>query len=238
MGFRFAYHNTIQMRLCGLHSWHHSMIIRGKAGAGESMKTPRQIIKSSEVMSGPFVSASSSRSTLARPATQLPLRGAACDLRSGSGLTANRKNLPNASELYPASDVSSCSPRPALCNRPLLALPGHFRDEGDCARVPDAAPTGKTLEAVKERLCFYAFYFCSQQKLCISNPRIFSQVHAVHRRLTGIGAEVRVTSCKASARGGFSRVRLRAGNGSAFYDAPDLVVKILRIGCCMRTLAD
>jgi hypothetical protein len=35
------------------------------------------------------------------------------DLRSGSGLTANRKNLPNASELYPAFDVSSCSPQPA-----------------------------------------------------------------------------------------------------------------------------
>src|ERR1700683_4788137 len=68
---------------------------------------------------------------------ELPLRGAACDLRSGSGLTANRKNLPNASELYLAFDVSSRSPRPALCYRPLLALPGHLRDEGDCARVPE-----------------------------------------------------------------------------------------------------
>ncbi|MGC2552347.1 MAG: hypothetical protein WA437_18950, partial [Candidatus Sulfotelmatobacter sp.] len=48
------------------------------------------------------------------------------DLRSGSGLTANRKNLPNASELYPAFDVSSCSPQPALCYRPLLALPFIF----------------------------------------------------------------------------------------------------------------
>ena len=85
------------------------------------------------------------------------LAGAACDLRSGSGLTANRKNLPNASELYPAFDVSSCSSQPALCNRPLLALPVRFREEGDCARVPDAAPTGKTLEAVKERVCFYSF---------------------------------------------------------------------------------
>jgi len=77
--------------------------------------------------------------------SQLPLRATARDLRSGSGLTANRKNLPNASELYPAFDVSSCSPRPALCYRPLLALPLHFREDGDCARVPDAAPTGKTL---------------------------------------------------------------------------------------------
>jgi hypothetical protein len=65
--------------------------------------------------------------------SQLPLRGATRDLRSGSGLTANRKNLPNASELYPAFDVSSCSPRPALCYRPLLALPAHFHEEGDYA---------------------------------------------------------------------------------------------------------
>jgi hypothetical protein len=55
----------------------------------------------------------------------LPLRGAARDLRSGSGLTANRKNLPNASELYPAFDFTSRSPRPALCYRPSLAL-SHF----------------------------------------------------------------------------------------------------------------
>jgi hypothetical protein len=37
----------------------------------------------------------------------LPLRGAARDLRLGSGLTANRINLPYASELYPAFDIVS-----------------------------------------------------------------------------------------------------------------------------------
>jgi len=37
----------------------------------------------------------------------LPLRGAARDLRLGSGLTANRINLPYASELYPAFNISS-----------------------------------------------------------------------------------------------------------------------------------
>ncbi|MGA8428748.1 MAG: hypothetical protein WB729_02925, partial [Candidatus Sulfotelmatobacter sp.] len=52
----------------------------------------------------------------------LPLRVVARDLRSGSGLTANRINLPYASELYPAFNISSCSPRPALCYRPLLAF--------------------------------------------------------------------------------------------------------------------
>jgi hypothetical protein len=58
--------------------------------------------------------------------SQLPLRDAARDLRSGSGLTANRKNLPNASELYLAFDWASRSSRPALCYRPLLAFPPHF----------------------------------------------------------------------------------------------------------------
>jgi hypothetical protein len=64
----------------------------------------------------------------------LPLRGAARDLHSGSGLTANRINLPNASELYLAFDWVSRSPRPALGYRPLLALPASlFSVEGDFA---------------------------------------------------------------------------------------------------------
>src|ERR1700674_1558938 len=80
-------------------------------------------IESPEVMLSPFVSASSSRldphSTCARC---FPCGDAARDLRSGSGLTANRINLPNASELYPAFDFASRSPRPALSYRPLLTL--------------------------------------------------------------------------------------------------------------------
>ena len=89
--------------------------------------------KSSEVMLGPFVSASSSLLDPCLTCYRSFPFGMPRDLRSGSGLTANRKNLPNASELYPAFDVSSCSPRPALCYRPLLALPVHFHEEGDCA---------------------------------------------------------------------------------------------------------
>jgi len=54
------------------------------------------------------------------------LRGAARDLCSGSGLTANRTNLLNASELHVAFNWVSRSPRPALCYRPLLAFPSHF----------------------------------------------------------------------------------------------------------------
>ena len=74
-------------------------------------------------MLGPFVLASSSRldprSTCSRC---FPCGDAARDLRSGSGLTANRINLPNASELYPAFDFASRSPRPALSYRPSLTL--------------------------------------------------------------------------------------------------------------------
>jgi hypothetical protein len=89
--------------------------------------------KSSEVVLGPFVSASSSLLDPYLTCYAASLAGCRVRSRSGSGLTANRKNLPNASELYPAFDVSSCSPRPALCYRPLLALPSHFHEEGDCA---------------------------------------------------------------------------------------------------------
>src|SRR5271168_2198288 len=60
--------------------------------------------------------------TLARPASLLPLRATARDLRLGSGLTANRINLPYASELYLAPTFLLRSPRPALCYRPLLTL--------------------------------------------------------------------------------------------------------------------
>jgi hypothetical protein len=59
-------------------------------------------------MWGPFVSASSSRLTLARPAfSRFPCGDAPRDLRLGSGLTANRINLPYASELYLAFNRSS-----------------------------------------------------------------------------------------------------------------------------------
>jgi hypothetical protein len=80
---------------------------------------------------------------------------ASCDHCSGSGLTANRKNQPNASGLYPAFNISSCSTRPALCYRPLLTLaPSPCGLECDFAWAPDAAPTGQTSEVVKERVCF------------------------------------------------------------------------------------
>src|ERR1700730_6203502 len=80
------------------------------------------------------------------------------DHGSGSGPTANRINQLNASGLYPASDKSSCSPQPALCYRPSLALsPSFCNAESDFALAADAAPSGKTSEAVKERVLFTPF---------------------------------------------------------------------------------
>ena len=74
--------------------------------------------------------------TLADLLSLLPLRGAARDLNSGSGLTANRINLPYASELYPASDLVFLVPldqRFAIdpCLPSLVALRKAF--EGDFA---------------------------------------------------------------------------------------------------------
>jgi hypothetical protein len=103
---------------------------------------------------------------------------------SGSGLTANRINQPNASGLYPAFNNSSCSPRPALCYRPLRTLPQSSCDgKGDLVRAPDAAPTGKTSEAVKERVWFYSSYSRSQQKSCACKLFIFNRMQAVHRHM-------------------------------------------------------
>jgi hypothetical protein len=60
----------------------------------------------------------------------LPLRGAARDLRLGSGLTANRKNLPYASELYPAFNISSrFSSTSALLIDPCLPSFSTLRSE-------------------------------------------------------------------------------------------------------------
>src|SRR5690242_17149262 len=88
------------------------------------------------------------------------------------------------SGLYPAFDDVFCSPRPALCYRALLTLrrsscktlaPDQLvaqssyasllrSAEGDLAWPPDAAPTGKTSETVKEQLCFTPFIFWVNRK--------------------------------------------------------------------------
>ncbi|HEY1401158.1 MAG TPA: hypothetical protein VF953_06190, partial [Terriglobales bacterium] len=49
--------------------------------------------------------------------------------------------------------------------------------------APDAAPTGKTSERVKERLCLYSFYFLRQSNLWGYKFLQINGVQAVHRRV-------------------------------------------------------
>jgi hypothetical protein len=55
--------------------------------------------------------------------------------------------------------------------------------KGDLARAPDAAPNGKTSEAVKERLSFYTFGSGSQWKCPNYIYLQFNRVQRVHRRV-------------------------------------------------------
>jgi hypothetical protein len=48
-------------------------------------------------------------------------------------------------------------------------------------RAPDAAPTGKTSERVKERLWFYSFYFFRQSFSAPFNLFRFNRVQPVHK---------------------------------------------------------
>ena len=102
------------------------IVVRSTDSGIGSLAAPRNK-ESSEVVLGPFVSASSSRLDPCLTCYRcFPCGAAARDLHSGSGLTANRINLPNASELYPAFNWVSRSPRPALSYRPSLALRPRF----------------------------------------------------------------------------------------------------------------
>jgi len=158
-----------------------------------------------------FVSASSSRfRPLLTSLRKLPCGFAFRRSCSGSGLTANRINQSNASGLYPAFDRGSCSSRPALSYRPLLTLadlPRGYRC--DPARAPDAAPTGKTSERVKERLCFYSFHFFRQSNLRFCNLPFIKRVQPAHRRVS----QELCNRCEACANLQYSR---------GFFAAPPL----------------
>src|SRR5205823_3654532 len=58
------------------------------------------------------------------------------------------------------------------------------------AGVPDATPTGKTSEIVKERVCFYSFCFYSQTKTALFILFEISRVQLVHKGLTRFGAVI------------------------------------------------
>jgi hypothetical protein len=138
---------------------------------------------------GPFVSASSSLLTLADLLSLLPLRGAARDLSSGSGLTANRINLPYASELYPASGISSRSPRPALCYRPLPAL--HLSLAADVVTwlEPRTRHQPEKLKKLSKNDSLFTLSISGvNEKYAFVSTRFFNRVHAVHRPVPGNSA--------------------------------------------------
>jgi hypothetical protein len=56
------------------------------------------------------------------------------------------------------------------------------------ARAPDAAPTGKTQERVKERGTFYSIGNLRQGKIRACNAFVFSGVQPVHRQVPENGA--------------------------------------------------
>jgi len=80
-------------------------------------------VKSPKVLLNSFVSASSSLLDPRQTCCFRFLVSCVSDLYLGSGLTANWINLFNALGLYIAFDNVSCSPRPALCYRPLPTFP-------------------------------------------------------------------------------------------------------------------
>jgi len=146
----------------------------------------------------------------------LPLRAATRDLHSGSGLTANRTNLPNASELYLAFDWASRSSRPALCYRPLLAFPPHFAMLRVTQLEPRTLHQPEKLKKLSKNdpvvlllvfesmksVCFYLIYFqgsaghpqAGDRILCSSRKRFRGEGRrgAGFRCWAGLGQELQV----------------------------------------------
>jgi hypothetical protein len=137
----------------------------------------------------------------------------------GSGLTANRINLSNASGLYLALDMGSGFASTSASLRPLLTLSAFILR---CCRVILLEPRtphqpGKTWERIKERLCFYSFYLCSQQKMrgCICFE--FNRVQPLHKPMTGFCANWNQRSLRPYGQHAFPRVRKFC---VPFYESP------------------
>ncbi len=97
-----------------------------RSGSGNQLGWNRSFsakIESSEVVLGPFASASSSRLTLARPAIAASFAGLLRAIFAWApGLPPTGKTYPTPRNSILPSTFLLCSPRPALCYRPLLTL--------------------------------------------------------------------------------------------------------------------
>ena len=115
--------------------------------------------KSSEVVWDPFLSASSSLLTLARPAfVAFPCGAQRAIFAWAPGSPPTGQTYPTPRNSILPSTFLPCSPRPALCYRPLPALfPNLAIRKVTSARAPDAAPTGKTSRSCQRTITVLLF---------------------------------------------------------------------------------
>jgi hypothetical protein len=151
------------------------------------------------------------------------LRGATCDLCSGSGLTANRKNLLNASELYPAFNWVSCSPRPALCYRPLLAFSRHFAVRERLCSSPGRRTNRKNLRNCQRTIMFLLLLKFASTKTAKFYPLYFQSSAARSQP----GARIWCTMGARFSRTQACNARLMALNGTiSTMFAPPMVIAL------------
>jgi hypothetical protein len=164
--------------------------------------------KSSEVVWGPFVSASSSRLTLARPAFGASLAGTSA--RSSLGLRAHRQ---------PDKPTLRLGTLSCLQHFFFVRLDQRFAID-PCS--PSVSPRGNTVTALGPRtphqpeklkkLSKNNPVLLLPEKTSIEKPRsvsgfIFNRVQPVHKRVTEFGAMAASVSCESRAKCRFSVIR-------------------------------
>jgi hypothetical protein len=138
-----------------------------------------------------FVSASSSRLTLARPAFAASLAGllrAIFAWAPGSPPTGKTDPTPRNS-ILPLT-WSSCSPQPALCYRPLLALSLCLAAKTVTSLEPRTPHQSEKLKKLSKNDCvFTPSIFRVNGKSLAVTTFIFNRVQPVHRGMTGYCAK-------------------------------------------------
>jgi hypothetical protein len=90
------------------------------------------------------------------------------------------------------STWSSCSPQPALCYRPLLALCPNLAATTVTTLEPRTLHQPEKLKKLSKNDCvFTPSIFRVNEKSRVVSTFICNRVQAVHRRMTGFGAEGR-----------------------------------------------
>ena len=128
--------------------------------------------------------------TLARPALGVSLAGL---LRA---ISAWAPGSPPTGETYPTPRNSilpstrlPCSPRPALCYRPSLALLTNLAVRKVTRLEPRTPHQPEKLKKRSKNDCLFtpSNLVVNRKSHCVT-ARVFTEVHAVHRPLTGFGA--------------------------------------------------